>query len=338
MRITFSSDCPRGDIENFLSNWHSESTFFEATSSGSTGTPKRIRIEKKHAIASAKATVSFLELKAGDSALMSLNPETIGGKMMLVRAAEHDLRIHCIRPQANPLKEIDSPFDFISLAPLQMATILEETPEKLMLAKQIIIGGGTLSDKHINMLADLGHSVYQTFGMTETISHFALRSVGKKTDYYYQTLEGISISKEVDNTLIVHAPTLGQERLKTNDIVEIEGNRYFKWLGRADFTINTGGIKVQIETLEKHLSKLLPCPFFIWWQDHDKLGQQIVLVVEGIIQEAWKTKAFYQNISPFHIPKLIGNIDTMKRSKSDKILRLPNYENVIAKNGFESVL
>lgn len=339
MQITYSDDCPREDIDFFLNEWKNELPYFTTQTSGSTGAPKQIRTLKEHAKASAKATIDFLNLKKGDKALMSLNPNTIGGKMMLIRAYEHSLNIHCIRPQGNPLKDITETFDFVSMAPLQLANVLEENPSKMKFAKNTIIGGGIISDKYIQKLEENDLTVFQTFGMTETISHIALRKVGKESEEFYQTINGITVSQnEVDKSLIIHAPKLGLEELHSNDIIELLNPTMFKWKGRTDYTINSGGVKVQIEELEKQLSKLIQQPFFIWSSPHDKLGQQIVLIVEGEIQKEWLTKDFYSNINLYHIPKRIGNIELILRTNSDKILRASSYEIVNKKDGFKSIL
>ena len=339
MVITYSPDSPREDIESFFSEWGNDSSFFVANTSGSTGIPKTVHIEKSYARASAQATVHFLNLKAGDNALMSLNPNTIGGKMMLVRAIEHQLNLHCVKAQANPLKGNSTHYDFVSVAPIQLAAIIDETPEQLQFAKNIIVGGGVISDIYQQKLKALGKTVFQTFGMTETLSHVAMRKVGLETETEYQAMPNVTFSKDaITDTLIIHAPNIGHEALATNDVVELTSSTTFKWIGRADFTINTGGIKVQMETLESHLAQKMDVPFFIWHQPHDQLGQEIILIIEGDVKEEWLSKAFYSDLPKYHAPKKIGAVEKIKRTASDKILRQATFEAIQIKNGLRDIL
>lgn len=337
--FTYSPDSPREDIQSFVEEWMNDSSFFTAKTSGSTGIPKIIRIDKAYAKASACATIQFLGLQKGDQALMSLNPHTIGGKMMLVRAMEHDLQLHCIRPKANPLEGNAIPYDFVSLAPIQLAAIIDETPDQLKLVKHIIVGGGVITDHYQDKLKALGKTVYQTFGMTETLSHIAMRQVGKETESYYLAMPGVTFSQNpINHTLIVHAPKIGLPELTTNDVVELATPTQFRWMGRADFTINTGGVKVQIEVLEAQLSAMIKVPFFIWSQPHDQLGQEIIIIVEGKLQEEWLKKDFYAALPRYHAPKRIGAIDQFKRTASEKILRQPTYDALLTTNGLREIL
>ncbi len=339
MNFAFKNNCPQEDILHFIKEWQSNSTYFKTKTSGSTGTPKTITIKKEYAIASAKATLQFLELKPNDKAIICLNPNTIGGKMMIVRALIHNLQALCVKPQLNPLLEIEGEYDFIAIAPIQLATLLDQNPEKLKNIKNIIVGGGIITEQYIQKLKELKLTVYQTFGMTETISHIALRKVGFNHQDHYHTLPAITVSQNKENqTLIIHAPQLGLPELSTNDVVDIQNETTFQWKGRADFTINTGGIKVQIEDLEKQIQTLITQPLFIWYQPHQQLGQEIIIIVEGPVLPEWKQKKFYNYLPPYHIPKKIANIEKFVRTPSDKIIRKSTFEQCIITNGLQSIL
>ena len=339
MSFSYSANCPANEIRSFIEEWHSDALYFEAKTSGSTGQPKVIKIEKSYARASAIATVNFLQLKAGDKALMSLNPQTIGGKMMMVRALIADLDLYCVNPSANPFLELDQDFDFVSLAPIQLAASLDHNPDDLKNCKNIIVGGGVISTYYAHKLKEHQLTVYQTFGMTETLSHIALRKVGFEPDQTYHTLPGVTVSSDKNNdTLIIHAPQIGQPELRTNDIVKIESSTSFDWIGRIDFTVNTGGIKVQIEKLEKLIAHKISLPFFIWKQPHLSLGEEIILIIEGEIETEWLTKLFYDFLPRYHRPKKIGSTHLISRTPSDKIRRQPTFEQVIATNGLLEIL
>jgi len=315
-------------LTKFSNHWLNDYSFFETTTSGSTGEPKQIRIKKKHAIASAWATIRFLELKSSYNALLCLNLETIGGKMMWIRSFVNNMNLYVIYPCANPLKNINTNIDFIALAPLQLYSILTETPEKLSSIKRIIVGGGEVSTKTIDLLKKHKLTVYQTFGMSETISHIALRKIGLQTQTYYTVLDHVSISTE-NEQLCIHAPKIGIERLLTNDRITQINQRQFIWHGRVDFVINSGGVKIQIEELEHCLSLYITEQFFVFPQKDEKLGEIVVLIVEGEVVEAYKNKQFYNFLSNrYHIPKKISFLKEFLWTKSNKINRIASF-NVI---------
>lgn len=312
----------------FLEEWNNNLMHFTTMTSGSTGTPKIIEIDKQFARNSALATINYLGLSKGDTALLSLNPQTIGGKMMIVRSIEHELELYIIEPSSNPLKNLDQTFDFLSFAPIQLHTILTGNPEKLKGVKAIIIGGGVIGEESISLLKQYKLTVFQTFGMTETISHIALRKVGFETEDFYQTIDGITVSSK-NEQLIIHAPGLGHTDLETNDRVEIINERTFKWLGRTDFVINSGGVKIQIEQLENELQGLIQAPFFIHSIPDERLGEQVVLLVEGTKKDNYLRKSFYLQLSnPYFIPKKIAFIENFTRTLSDKINRKATFTTI----------
>jgi O-succinylbenzoic acid--CoA ligase len=289
------------------------------------------------AIESAKSTIRFLDIHPSDTAFLCLSPTTIGGKMMLVRSSVNNMKLYITPPASNPLREIKVNIDFIAIAPIQLATILAETPEKLKTIRNIIVGGGIISENIVEELQKHQLTIFQTFGMTETISHIAMRKVGFVQEEYYTTLSPATISESKGN-LCIHAPHLGIEELITNDAVEIINERQFKWLGRTDFVINSGGIKIQIEELENALQTHINQKFFIHKKTDSTLGEKVVLIIEGNESEKYTNKAFYSFIeNHYHIPKEIAFIKRFILTPSDKINRIANFER-LNEHGFKQIL
>lgn len=312
----------------FLTNFEDNSTFFYTTTSGSTGKPKEIEINKASAKNSALATINFLNLKSSDNALLCLNTDTIGGKMMIIRSLLKKMTLYVAEPSSNPLKNCSTKIDFIALAPIQLQTILLESVEKLKSIQHVIIGGGVISDSTIELLKEKKLTVYQTFGMTETISHIALRKVGNETEDYYTTLDNIHVSA-INNQLCIHAPNLGIQELLTTDLVEIKNNKQFKWLGRADFVINSGGVKIQIEELEEELRQRVTSRLFIFPRASERFGQKVTLIVEGDEKVEYLAKEFYSFLkNNYHIPKEIAFVKNFSTTPSDKIDRLATFETI----------
>lgn len=312
-------------VASFIHEWENDSLFFESKTSGSTGIPKIIRIEKKHAAASAKATVDFLKLQPSDNSLLCLNPETIGGKMMIVRSYINGMNLYVEEPTANPLKNTDIPFDFIAIAPIQLVAILQESPEKLRQIRCVIVGGGAIPEATEQLLKQEKITVLQTFGMTETISHIALRKVGYEQENYYTTLNAISI-QDSNGNLCIHAPLIGISELITNDTVEVLNDHQFRWIGRTDFVINSGGVKIQVEELEKQLQQFISQKLFVHAKKDEKLGEKVVLIVEGPEQAILTSKVFYSFLeNRYHIPKEVGFIPNFILTPSHKINRIANF-------------
>lgn len=271
------------EIRAIITLWNEKSPEYRVKTSGSTGTPKTILLHKEQLEASAKRSNSFFGLNENSQVLMPLSPHTIGGKMMLIRALVGNYSIHVVEPRANPLEEIDpkSHFSFISLVPYQVKSILEETPEKLNRFDNILLGGMGLSDELEQMLSELNPTIYIGFGMTETVSHIALR---KMNDPIYQALEGVQLAIH-QGSLVITDSKLGIAHMHTNDQVELIDPVHFRWLGRADFVINSGGIKIHPETIEQAIDEHIHVPFIIGGIPHEILGEACVLILEEALPD-----------------------------------------------------
>jgi O-succinylbenzoic acid--CoA ligase len=310
-------------VKLFLAEWNSPSRFIETATSGSTGIPKIIRIEKEAMRISAKKTLSYLAIQRGETALLCLSPETIGGKMMLVRALVGELTLFVTSPTSAPLTGISERINFAAMVPLQLHETVKNAPEKLREIRHCIIGGGAVSEVLIKEMNELKISVFHTFGMTETISHVALRKIGYVTEEIYTAMDGISFSEE-NGHLVIHYPEIGLARLVTNDEVRIHSSTQFEWLGRTDFTINSGGVKLHPEVIERTLSAVLSMPFFISSLPDERFGNKLILLVEGIPDSTLNKAFFTPLLPPYSIPKEIYFLPVFIRTESGKIHRSAN--------------
>lgn len=306
------------DVKSFIIEWHSESTHIATSTSGSTGKPKVIRLAKDKMIASAKMTGEFLQLKSNMNALLCLSPKTIGGKMMIVRAIVWDMNLIISDLSSTPLSNIESKINFAAMVPMQVANSFKHNKNQLASIDQLIIGGGPMSIELEHDLQNLPNSIHHTFGMTETISHIALKSVSKK-ELNYSALPNVSFEVE-NNALVINAPRLGVHQLKTNDFIELISPNSFIWRGRTDFIINSGGIKFSPEEIEKKLSSIISVPYFIAGNTDHALGEKIVLILESSLKLYAKSD-FLAVLNKFEIPKEIIFLPSFIRSESDKILR-----------------
>jgi O-succinylbenzoic acid--CoA ligase len=325
VNLTFHTDNQelQASVRAFVSEWTNEVSFFEVKTSGSTGNPKTIQIQKDHARASAQMTGQFLNINKSLSALLCLSPDTIAGKMMLVRAMEFDWNLHIVAPTSNPFKELDTPIHFAAMVPLQVEKVLNENSERFTENMKVIIGGGPISKGLEDRILTTSAMMYHTFGMTETISHIALRHI-QPDSTAFSVLPGIRI-REVDGRLEISAPKLGVSELITNDCIELNGPESFIWKGRADFTINSGGIKIHPEEIERKLASAIPHPFFITGMPDTTLGQKVVLCIESEYYPISKPN-LKQYLSKYHIPKSLYFFKSFCYTKSDKINRLKTLE------------
>ena len=273
-------------VFDFIRTWYDSSIeVIPVHTSGSTGIPKVITHERAAMMASATRTCDFFDLKEGDKALLALPATHIGGKMMILRALVRKLQLICVEPKSDPLAELnfEIKIDFAPFTPMQMITILDHptSSEKLSYIKKVILGGGEVPYALRERLQHISPQVYETYGMTESISHIALKKInGDDDSEYFTTLDGVVIRQDDRGCLIISASYLSTDEIVTNDIVEIVDDKRFRWLGRYDNVINTGGIKVYPEAIERKLQPFIAEHFFITGVADDTLGQTVTLVVE----------------------------------------------------------
>lgn len=271
------------EYESFLVQWNDSNNFITVKTSGSTGKPKQIKVLKEHMKASAENTCSFLRLNQNDTALLCLPLNYISGMMMVVRSIVCQLNLIMQPATGNPLTSVTQHIDFAAMTPMQVFNCCKNKAEKEKLKRvsKLIIGGGAISKELENELEEFSNEIYSTYGMTETVSHIALRRInGKNKDTYYTPFDMINLSSSATGTLIIDAPEICKETLETNDIVEFLPDGRFKITGRIDNTINSGGVKIQIEEIEQKLSDTISGNFAITSVPDEKFGEVIVLLHE----------------------------------------------------------
>ncbi|MDH4474198.1 MAG: AMP-binding protein [Fluviicola sp.] len=292
------------EVEQFITEWNSGKTVFEVKTSGSTGNPKNIQLTREQLSASAKRTLDFFKLEPGNTALLGLSPATIGGKMMIVRALIGNLTLIVTEPSGFPTQALlaGEELDFCPMVPVQLKQLLEYVPAVFEQIKTILIGGSPLSSDLEKALQKVHQRCFVGFGMTETVSHIAIRKLGT---YYYSALEGVSLNAE-NEQLIITDSLLGIEHLKTTDTIRLIDSQTFEWLGRADFAINSGGIKLHPELIEKELSTIISGPFFIAGERDDTFGEICIIIFD--YSTLYPELEFIQNfckehIGPYAFPK-----------------------------------
>lgn len=317
------------DIANqFIDEWRDGVNTFTLQTSGSTGSPKAIILHKAVMQWSAANTASVIQPTKNDSLLCCLPCTKVGGLMMLVRALEWQIPVEIIEPISNPFL-VERNASIVSLTPFQLFQIFNnsESLENLKKTRVVIIGGGELSDSLEQQILknEFKHTVfYHSYGMTETYSHIALRPInGPNASAYFKPFGDVKISVNVDGCAHIKLP-LNKIELTTTDIISMKPEGSFKVIGRADFIINTGGIKIQPEVIEKAIiEKLKPKNQFIISSEKDEaLGNKIILIAEQSFEYHLEDFNFLKTISPYAVPKAIKVIEKFERNASDKIVRI----------------
>ena len=313
----------------FVKEWFSSTKVVRISTSGSTGAPKTLEIEKSRMRSSAKMTCDFFNLKEESSALLCLPIDFISGKMMMVRAIERGLIMEIAEPSANPLEKLAEEVDFCAMTPMQV----ENSLDKIHLIKNLIIGGAQVSERlKLKIFENLKKSevnnrIFETYGMSESLSHIALKEIYPNAAEYFRVLDGVEISQDERGCLTIDAQKLVSERLQTNDVVKLLDKNHFKFLGRTDFVINSGGVKIFPEILENFLKKELAKigienELVYSGVEDEFLGQKLVLFVEGKeeseIVNAISNMEFEKK---YHRPKEIVFLEKFPRSENGKILR-----------------
>ncbi len=323
-------------IGNFLLDWSDANETIGVDTSGSTGKPKRILLKKEYMVNSAIATGDFFDLNPGDKTLLCLPADFIAGKMMLVRAMVLGLELDCAEPSSDPLKSISKKYDFCAMVPLQVENSLKEIDH----IKILIVGGAAISGTLKDKLRDISCEVFETYGMTETITHVALRKVNHGTassnpstalrtgsvENSFRALPDLVFSKDKRDCLVINASKISDGPIKTNDVVNLISETEFEWLGRHDNVINSGGIKLVPEQIEAKLARLISKPFFVAGLPDEKLGQKLVLIVEGVADK----DVVFQNLTELHslnkyeVPKEIIWLPKFILTQNGKIRRKEN--------------
>ncbi|MCW5516610.1 AMP-binding protein [Muriicola sp. Z0-33] len=308
------------EVGDFLLDWLSASDTLQVSTSGSTGPPKVVRLHKKHMKNSAIATGDYLGLKANDTALLCLPMSYIAGKMMMVRALVLGLDLHYIIPSSSPLKNTAKQFNFAAMVPNQLKNDIGEIER----VQKLIVGGAAISETLKNLIIDKANDIYETFGMTETISHIAMRKLsGGHSQKNFKTLNHIAIATDQRKCLLIKAPQIGVEELITNDMVTIVSDAEFNWLGRIDNVVNSGGVKLHPEKIEAKLESFCAGRFFVAGEPDESLGEKLVLVVEGDPEpeQLFAKIRLIEDLEKFEVPRSIHTLPNFVMTSSGKINR-----------------
>ncbi|MFC6877982.1 AMP-binding protein [Flavobacterium myungsuense] len=309
-------------IGDFLLDWFDDKTYIDLQTSGTTGAPKTIRTSKQAMVESAIATADFFGLKPGNKALHCLPVKYIAGKLMFVRAFIIGLDMDFVAPSATPFQGdiVNRKYDFIAMVPLQAKNSLKELNSNV---KKVIIGGSMISKALQKDLLKIATKVYETYGMTETITHIAAREIKEKS---FTVLPEITISHDYRNCLVIHAPRISDDLIVTNDIVELVGENQFQFIGRYDNIINSGGIKLIPEQVEEKLSGKIPSRFFVTGKSDEKLGEKLILVVEG--DKKTIDESVFDTLDKYEKPKEVIFVPKFKQTENGKILRKETSESL----------
>ena len=312
----------------FVDEWNNDSAYVEVKTSGSTGEPKRMLVEKRRMLNSARITCDFLGLKPGDTALLCMSTDYIAGKMMVVRSIERGLKLIEVEPCGHPLADnyqlstIHYQLNFAAMVPMQVYNSLQVPEEKkrLMAIRHLIIGGGAIDEEMEAELRSFPNAVWSTYGMTETLSHIALRRIsGPEASEWYTPFPTVKLSTNDEGCLVIDAPEVCAQTLVTNDIVELKPDGRFRIRGRKDNVICSGGIKIQIEEVEQALKKYVRVPYIISKRKDPKFGEIVVLLTEG---DTAQVQTICQQVLPkYHQPKVYLHIDKIPLTETGKPAR-----------------
>lgn len=326
-------------LQDFLSEWYNDNPQLLVHTSGSTGKPKPLWVEKQRMLNSAHITCDFLGLKTGDTALLCMPLDYIAGKMVVVRSIERNLHLLSVTPSGHPLADSslaetgskNEEITFAAMVPLQVYNSLQIPieRERLRQIRHLIIGGGAIDDKLSAALQDFPNAVWSTYGMTETLSHIALRRLnGCEANEWYKPFDGVKVWLNEEDCLVIDAPAVCSHPLVTNDRAEIRRSQTeegfetacFRILGRKDNVIDSGGIKIQIEEVENRLKSFLTTDFAITSCPDERFGEAVVLLTTQTDTEAIKTLS-QRCLPKFWQPRFIFYTSSIPKTGNGKPAR-----------------
>lgn len=316
---------------DFMMSWLTGKDDFILHTSGSTGTPKDILIKRDQLRSSAVMTGAALDLQQGSRALVCLNVSYIAGTMMLVRGMELGLDLSIVEPSSNPLLELDNiDFDFVAMVPLQLSTCLAngKTKTKVNRLGKILLGGAPVDLSLQKEIELLSIPVYHSYGMTETVSHIALKKLNHpKSENDYTVLPAVKFGVDDRGCIFLQGAVTNNEKIQTNDLVEITSKNTFNWIGRVDNVINSGGVKIVLDKVDQVIAAVFynlgyENKFFSWYENDEKLGQKLILIIqkagaelsaEDVLEEIRK------RISTYETPKHVYFVQDFIKTPTEKI-------------------
>ena len=310
-------------IGDFLTDWLNDDDFMYVKTSGSTGAPKSIKLQKQAMVDSAIATGDYFNLNPGDTILHCLPSQYIAGKMMLVRDMMLGLELDYIEPTTTINFDSNKRYDFAAMVPLQVYNALD----KINSIDKLIIGGSKVSLELQKELSKVSTKCFETYGMTETITHVAVRplkSTTQEQNDYFEALQNVHFSQDNRDCLVIKADRLRDDPFVTNDIVELKSETSFKWLGRFDNIINSGGVKLSPEQIEAKLQHIIEDRFIISFENDEQLGEKIILIVENEAIDIDRLRSEIQavaSLTKFEIPKAIYKVSNLEETVNGKIHR-----------------
>lgn len=327
-------------VIRFINEWLSGQESFGLQTSGSTGKPKLIEVPRRRMEASARATVSYLQISAPTPVTLCIDARYIGGKMQLVRALTHNLPLQIVAPKSDIAASLSGVpgLGLISLVPLQLYQLLDQQSDLLNRATAVLVGGAPLQDQYIDKLATVKAPVYHTYGMTETVSHIALKRLNDdQASTSFQLLNGVRVRTDERGCLVVNAEVTDHKDVVTNDVVELTGPYSFVWKGRFDNVVNSGGVKLFPEEMDKmierYMHSMVPGRQFFCIGVPDKLlGQKLVLCIEGetVMPEAQILDDLKKLLPPFHSPRQIHFFNEFASTGPGKIDKMKTIQSVLS--------
>lgn len=321
------------DVWKFINAWFDDEPHIIVHTSGSTGTPKAIALPKEKVRNSALMTAQYLDLGEGSTALLSLSANYIAGKMMIVRAIENEWHLWATEPSNQPLAAVPPQLklDLVAWVPSQLQAMLDMgdpiLTQNIQSIGNIIIGGSPVQPELAERLKHFPNRIFETFGMTETISHIAMKRLSDPTaqNLFETTDPSIILGQDERDCLVIIAPSLADAPVITNDIIALTDERHFRWLGRVDNVVNSGGIKLFPETLEQQIQPLVQQRFFLAGIPDVQLGQKLVMVLEGPPLNAKQTEQLKERLQAtlnrYEMPRAIYSLDQLKETPTHKINR-----------------
>ncbi len=316
------------ELNSFIHEWFGKNGEISMKTSGSTGKPKTITLKRVHMVNSAKATAAYFSLSNKSRVLLCLPLGYIAGRMMLVRAMVNGWELDVISPNSSPDIPKKIIYDFSAMIPLQVYKSLDQLENIHIL----IVGGGEISTTLSKKTDHLKTKIFATYGMTETITHVALSPVNKAAgrnneEMIFTALPGIHFSTDERGCLMITAPNISTSEVVTNDSVNLISNNSFRWLGRYDHVINSGGLKLLPELIEAKYKDLIDTDFFAFGMPDKVLGQKLVLLVEGKERSTLYKKILdfqkqhSQVVSKYEVPKKVMFVKNFIKTETGKVNR-----------------
>jgi o-succinylbenzoate---CoA ligase len=304
--------------------------------SGSSGEPRPVSLTYGNFLFSAVGSAFNLGVDPRDRWLCCLPLSHVAGLSIILRSVIYGttaVLLDGFDTEQVATTLVSGEISVVSLVPTQLIRLLEAGAD-LSRPRALLVGGGPVPPDALQEALELGATVVQTYGMTETCSQvttLAPEDAARKVGSAGRPLLTTHVRIE-DGEILVQGPTVSQGALDsdgwlhTGDLGRIDEEGFLYVTGRSSEVIVTGGENVMPAEVEAVLvshpavadAAVVARPDPEW----QEAVCALVVLAEGAEASEEELRAHCSGpLAGFKVPKQVDFVSSLPRTASGKLLR-----------------